>query len=84
MEIENGKYYDLGKKTYTLFIIQQTSFAVIFLVAAIIMGILDTAIGSDSIAGQPVGESAAAQRNDRAECTPGRACTSAPYHPTGG
>ena len=56
MEIENGKYYDLGKKTYTLFIIQQTSFAVIFLVAAIIMGILDTAIGSDYIAGQPVGE----------------------------
>ena len=56
MEIENGKYYDLGKKTYTLFIIQQTSFAVIFLIVAIVLGILNITIGSNSIGGQPIGE----------------------------
>lgn len=56
MVIENGKYYDLGKKTYILLIVQQTSFAVIFLIAAIVMGVLNTTIGSSSIAGQSVGE----------------------------
>ncbi len=55
MEIENGKYYDLGKKTYTLFIIQQTSFAIILFLAAIVMGILNIAIGSGFIAGQSIG-----------------------------
>lgn len=56
MEIENGKYYSLGKKTYTLFIIQQTSAAVIFIIAAIIMGILNMTIGSGFVAGQSIGE----------------------------
>ncbi len=55
MEIENGKYYDLGKKTYTLFIIQQTSFAMILFLAAIVMGILNMTIGSGFIAGQSIG-----------------------------
>ncbi len=56
MEIENGKYYDLGKKTYAIFIIKQTSFAVIFLVAAIALGILNMTIGSNFVAGQSIGE----------------------------
>lgn len=56
MNIENGKYYDLGKKTYTLFIIQQTSFAVIFLIASIVLGILNITIGSNSFGGQSIGE----------------------------
>lgn len=56
MEIENGKYYDLGKKTYILLIVQQTSFAVISLIVAIVMGILNTTIGSNFVAGQSIGE----------------------------
>jgi uncharacterized membrane protein YdbT with pleckstrin-like domain len=55
MEIENGKYYDLGKKTYMLFIIQQTSFAIILFIVAIVMEILNMTIGSGFVVGQSIG-----------------------------